>query len=397
MSYCVENKCSFRDHIRGYVCPTHSSRHVCSASSCSLIRSMATRTQYQAHSSESPCPVAALLVFQKPQLEFRGTYYVPAKGDPVEMGYGAMEHEPGTRLCDGELDVNHLILKASLPVMIALFSTALTDKFARQYETIAKSQVLNNSWKDPRFSWPTKIFELAEAIQFAGKPTLHCSREMSSVVKEAVLKSAVALSTLFNSRDDKITRFMRKVTCKYNDKHSKRADFNTMVVMLTLCLFPYLKHRVLCDLFNNRTLVIMCFDKTRTRHNQWSTLSTHVHLHANQPEFVKGVLANSDLGSSLPIVVTVTLDKYMSDASYSGNTIESMSHSHSWSPQDHSKQMKKPRKARNRPQHRPESLSFHQTKTSAPLTGKRKTPCYAGYYERHEGRLEEKVMHLEHS
>ena len=357
---------------------------------------MATRTRYQVRPSESLCPVAALLAFQKPELEFRGTYY---KGDTLEVGYGAMENNPGTHPCDMDLDVNSLMLKASLPVMIALFSTALSDDFARQYETINKTRGSNNSSNEPRFSWSTKIFKLAEVIQFAGKHTLHCTGDMASVVTDAVLKSAVAISTLFDSRNDRIRRFMRKVTCKYNDKHSKRADFYTMVVMLALCLFPYLKHRGLCDLFKNRTLVIMCFDKTRTRHNQWSTLSTHVHLHANQPEFVKRVLSNSDLRSSLPIVVTVTLDKYMSDASYSGTgtEIESVSQ-HDRSPRDHSEQMRKTRKVRKLPRRRPESLSsFHKTKTSAPHAEKRKKPRYAGFHERHEGEFEENVIRLEHS
>lgn len=387
MSYCVENECSFRDHIQGYVCRTHCSKHVCSGSSCSLIQTMVTRSRYQTGSSESSCPVADLLVFHKPQLEFKGPYYMSNRGDSIEMGYGAIEYEPGTGLCCSEVDRNHLILKASLPVMIALFSTALTEEFGRQYDIIDKSQ------GTPSFSWMAKIFELAEVIQFKTKPELRCSREMSLVVKDAVLKSAVAISTLFNSCNDKISRFMKKVTCKYNDKHVNRADFYTMVVMMALCFFPYLKHRVLGDLYNNRTLVIMCFDKTRTRHNQWSTLSTHIHMHVNQPEFVKMALSNSDLGSSLPVVVTVTLEKYISDASYSENE---SSKSHSQTPRDHCEHLK-PSEVRHQTDTQLDLSLHRKKKKSKPFMGKRRTPCSTGYYEAHEGRLEEKVMRLQHS
>lgn len=178
------------------------------------------------------------------------------------MGYGAKEYQPGKAACCSEGDGNHIIVKASLSVMIALFSTALTQGFRSQYDSIDKNQSVNTSSGTPSLSWMAKIFELAEEIELKTKPELPCSLEMSSVVKEAVLKSAVSISTLLDSRRDKIKRFMKRVACRYNDKHAKRADFYTMVVMLALCFFPYLKHRVLCDLFNNRTLVLMCFDKT---------------------------------------------------------------------------------------------------------------------------------------
>lgn len=395
VSRCVENECSFRDHIQGYVCRTHCSRHICSDVSCSLIQTMVTRTRYQTNLLESSCPVTALLVFHKPQVEFRGSYYMPDRGDSIENGYGAIEHAPVPVLCYSEEDSNHLILKASLPAMIALFSTALSHEFSRQYEIVDKSQRLNTLPNTPSFSWMAKIFELAEAIQFTAKPELSCSEEMSLVVKDAVLKSTVAISTLFDSRDDKINRFMKRLKCKYNDKYAKRAHFHTMVVMLTLCFFPYLKHRVLGELFNNRALVLMCFDKTRTRHHQWSTLSTHIHLHVNRPEIVRRVLSNSDLGCSLPVVVTVTLEKYILDATYSSNeTMCSMAHSPTHREHhDHHDQST----FRNQTDARPEP-SLHrtrnETKKDKSRTRKRRTPCSTGYYEMYEGRLEEKVVHL---
>lgn len=404
VSYCVEKGCSFRDHIQGYVCRTHCSRHVCSGSSCSLIKNMVTHTRCQRGLSESSCPVVGLLLFHKPQLEFRGPYYIPDKGDSIQMGYGAIEYEPGTSLCYSEMDSNNPILKASLSVTLALFSTLLTKEFCRQYEIIDKSHGLNISTNNMPFSWMAKVFELAEVIQFNTKPELHCSREMSSVVKEAVLKNTVAISTLFDSRDHNINRFMKKVTCKYNDKHAKRAEFYTMVVMLTLCLFPYLKHPVLDDLFNNRTLVMMCFDKTRTRHSQWSTLSTHIHLHVNQRQFQKRVLSNRDLYSSLPVVVMVTLDNYISSASY---VEEESCVSHSQTTRDHRENHREdlPCEVRNPETPLDSSLYLNETKekkktntkTKRRVLGKRRTPCSTGYYETHEGRLEEKVMRLQTS
>ena len=377
------------------------SRHVCSDVSCSLIKAMVTRTRYQASSLESSCPVTALLIFHKPQVEFRGPYYMPDRGDSIENGYGATEHAPVPVLCyseEEEQDVNHLILKASLPAMISLFSTALTHRFGRQYEIVDKCQRSNTSPNTPSFSWMAKTFELAEAIQFTARPQLCCSREMSSVVKDAVLKSAVAISTLFNSRDDKINRFMKKLTCKYNDRCAKRDDFHTMVVMLTLCFFPYLKHRVLGELFNNRALVLMCFDKTRTRHNQWSTLATHIHLHVNRPEIVRRLLFNSDLGGSLPVVVSVTLDKYISDATYSDTYAATTTTSNeTYFIMAHSPNQHKPSTVRSLTEARPEP-SLHrrmdEIKNDKPRKRKRRTSCSTGYYEMHEGRLEDKTLCL---
>ncbi|KAJ8009907.1 hypothetical protein DPEC_G00069040 [Dallia pectoralis] len=201
-----------------------------------------------------------------------------------------------------------------------------------------------------------------------------------------------------------------------------------MVVMLALCFFPYLKHRVLGDLFNNKTLVLMCFDKTRSRHSQWSTLSTYIHLHANQPEFVNRVLSGSNLGTSLPIVVTVTLDKYMSDASYPENQ---KCTSHDLNPRVLSEPLASSRVTNqtetrpdasypeyercmshgqnspglpvassgvpNQTETRPGSL-LHFTKRGTPVpAGKRRTSCSPGYFETYEGRQEEKMMRLQNS
>ncbi|KAJ8009919.1 hypothetical protein DPEC_G00069160 [Dallia pectoralis] len=287
VTYCVENECSFRDHIQGYVCRTHCTRHVCSGSSCALIRTMAARTRYRTDSSEDSCPVAALLVFHKQQLEFRGAYYNPSGGDPLEMGLGAIEHHPGPRVRCQETDNDHLILKATLPVTIALFSTVLTEEFGGQYDVVERGQ---------------------------------------------------------------------------------------------------------------------------------------------GPEFVNRVLSGSNLGTSLPIVVTVTLDKYLSDASYPENQkctshglnprvlSEPLASSRVTNQTDTRPDASYPEYERcmshgqnppglpvaspgvpNQTETRPGSL-LHFTKRGTPApAGKRRTSCSPGYFETHEGRQEEKMMRLQNS
>lgn len=319
---------------------------------------------------------------------------MPDKGDSIEMGYCAIECQPDGPLSSvTEAEKNHLVLKASLPVMVALFSTLLTEEFLRQYETEDKSQGLYASSNAPRSSWMTQICELAEAIRLKPKPELPCSRDMASVVKDAVLRSAVAISTLYNSHDDKIKSFMRKVTCKYNDKNATRVDFYTMVVMLALCLFPYLKHRVLGDRFNNRTLVILCFDKTLTKHHHWSTLATHIHQHVNRPESRRGVLSDDrDLGDSLPVVAAVTLEKYISEASYSSSEDNEMSVSQTSPRGDYSQGVRGDQTDARRADCSP----LRRKTETEPLVRKRRKPCSAGYYGTHDdGRLEGKVPRLD--
>lgn len=347
VSHCVKNECSFRDHIQGYVCRTHCSKHVCSGSTCSLIRAMVTKSRYS--SEPQQCPVVDLLVFHKPDVEFRGAYYTPGDTEP---GYGAMD----TRKILGysDEDLFHLTLKSRLPVMIALFSTALTQEFTRQYDRINRTRIANTGVTCS--AWMSTILQLAET---------------------AVLKTAMGVSSLFSSQDDKIKRFVKKMTFRYNDKHAKRVEFYIMVVMLTLCLFPYLKHRVLGDQFNNRTLVHMCFDKTHTSHSQWSTLSSHIHLHVKQPEFIRRVCASKpSLGNSLAVVVTVMLDEYMMKSQYSD---KEMSQAQTLEHRGHATHL---------------TLGGKDTADPA-VRRKRKTACSSGFYELHKGRLEAKVMHCQ--
>ncbi|KAK2848635.1 hypothetical protein Q5P01_008469 [Channa striata] len=257
--------CPFEDdRVRGrYVCRAHYSEHSCSGPSCALIHAKASRVPYGT-SSESSCPVVELLTFRKEELEFKDPCVAGTRGP--EASYGALGRESGPgRGCrprtEEELDAVALVLKSCLPAMIAHFSTLLTDEFLRQYEVADCGQAPvagPQSWTE---------FCTADRVRFGGRAELGLAGEwQASVVREATLRSAVAVSTL-----------------------------------------------AMGELFSSRTLVLMCFDKTRTRHNQWSMLATHIHLHVNQPEFAKG-LAGSDLESSLPLMVAVTLDKYTSCA-----------------------------------------------------------------------------------
>lgn len=117
---------------------------------------------------------------------------------------------------------------------------------------------------------------------------------------------------------------MRKLACKYNEKHVIRTGFYTMVVMVSLFLFPYLKHRVLGDMLDNRTLVIMFFNKAITKHNQWSSLSMHVHLHANDTAFAKRIHpTRPDERKRLPTAVSAILDTYISNAVLRGEMDDS--------------------------------------------------------------------------
>lgn len=317
VSYCVDNRCSFRDNIHGSVCRVHCTRHICTGSSCSLIRQMAAYTASSSGSASgdtvSSCPVTDLLVFHKPQVEFRGSYYTPH--DNIEFGYGGLECTPNLKHHHSEVEINQSVLNASLPAIVALFSTVLTERFTKEYDIVNNTPGAPASG-GPVFSWMTEIYELARQLELQPRATFCCSRDKMTIVYNATLKTVAAIVTLFDSTNEKVVRFMKKLACKYNDKHGTKMEFYTMVVMVTLCLFPYLKHRVLGELLNNRTLVIMCFDKTVTRHNQWSALSTHIHLHANQPEFVKKVLSDSDVERLLPVIITVTLQKYVSDGMY---------------------------------------------------------------------------------
>lgn len=316
VSYCVEHACRFSSEAAAYVCRDHCSRHVCSTAGCNLLRNMVDWTK-RATAPPSECPVEQLLVFRKLQMEFRSSYYMPSRDPGEEFGYGGLECDNGLNaVSPRDTDANLSILTASVPVTVALFSTILTPQFYEEYRRVHHDRGPSiTSTGVLRSSWMAMTLSLAREVAFMSAVSLKCSREALGVVRDAAFRNSVALSTLFDCKDGKINRFMRKMACKYNEKRVLRTGFDAMVVMVSLCLFPYLKHRVLGDMFDNRTLVIMFFDKAITKHNQWSSLSTHVYLHANDASFIKRVhLTDSGKRDTLPPVVAATLDTYIDNA-----------------------------------------------------------------------------------
>ena len=92
-----------------------------------------------------------------------------------------------------------------------------------------------------------------------------------------------------------------------------------MIVMLALCFFPYLNvnTRTLLPCIDNKTLVLMCFDKKLSKHNQWSKLSIMIHLHVKNKKFTDAL--SKPVYDRVPAIVRATVEKYMSEASYHEN------------------------------------------------------------------------------
>lgn len=362
---CVEKQCSFGNHNCRYICPIHYSMHICSVSSCFVIRAMVR--QNCSHIESTECPVAALVTFRTPELEFRGPHDTRAS---IEVGYSAPQCPSGAPGAGMETEGYHMLLKACIPITVALFSTLLTEEFKFEYDSIHWSKGPN------RTLWMTKISESAKRIELEVKPKLYCSKDYSSVVKEAVLKTTVAIASLFGSQDKKTRGFTKKMTLKYNDKLGRRTDFYTYMVMLGLCFFPYLKHNELDELFESKTLVLMCFDKTHTRHKHWSKLSTLIHLHVHQRAFTERFLIDQDFSQYLPIVVIVTLEKCIMDASYTDYMNED------------------PNQGKTHEKKRKMCSQNTQHGNRKALIRKRRKPCPSAYYEMDGARLEEKVTRL---
>lgn len=319
VSYCVEQSCRFSSEAAGYVCRDHYSRHVCSTVGCNLLRDIVDWTK-RASAPSPECPVEELLVFRKPQVEFRS---MSSTDHGAESGYGGLEYNGPNAVTSRDEDINHAILTATIPVIVALFSTILTPKFYKEYRLVHHNRGPSlTSTGVSQSLWMSKTLALTREIAFTSPFSLKCSRKSLEVIREATLRNSVALATLFDCKDGNISRFMRKLTAKYNEKHALRTGFDAMVVMVSLCLFPYLKHRILGDMFDNRTMVIMFFDKAIAKHSQWSSLSTHVHLHANDASFFKRVMADYDKKNTLPSVVTATLDTYIHNAVLSKENTE---------------------------------------------------------------------------
>lgn len=386
VSYCVENACTFSSsEALGHVCHDHCSRHVCSGPGCTLVRDMVDWTKRK-RLPPPECPVEQLLVFRKPQVEFRASYHMPSRDLSLELGYGGLEFTSGQNTAPPRnTDLNQMILTASLPVTVALFATLLTRDFSDEYRHVHYDRGSTSTSIGVLCSpWMAITLSLAKEVAFRSAFPLRCSREHLSVIRDAAFGNAVAVSTLFDCKEGKINRFMRKLAGKYNEKHASRTGFYTMVAMVSLCLFPYLKHRVLGTMFDNRNLVIMFFDKTTTKHNQWSTLSTHVHRHANDAAFAKRVhLTNPDKRKRLPTAVSAILDTYISNAVLQQEMDD--------------RDLADGRQC-NDPKHTEEtaekgSVSDRATErqTKRLSSRKRKGPCYGGYYEDNGERVGQKV------
>ncbi|KAL4008346.1 hypothetical protein ACER0C_002198 [Sarotherodon galilaeus] len=388
VSYCVENACTFSSsssEALGHVCRNHCSRHVCSGPGCTLVRDMVDWTKRK-RLPPPECPVEQLLVFRKPQVEFRASYHMPSRDPSLELGYGGLEYMSGRNTAPPpNTDLNQMILTASLPVTVALFATLLTRDFSDEYRRVHYDRgststsigVLCSPWMDITLS-------LAKEVAFRSAFPLRCSREYLSVIRDAAFSNAVAVSTLFDCKEGKINRFMRKLAGRYNEKHVSRTGFYTMVTMVSLCLFPYLKHRVLGNMFDNRTLVIMFFDKAITKHNQWSSLSTHVHLHANDTAFAKRVhLTNPDKQKRLPTAVSAILDTYISNAVLRQEMDDS--------DLANGRQCNDPKPTEETAEKGSVSDRATARQTKRLSSRKRKGPCYGGYYEDNSDRVGQKV------
>lgn len=386
VSYCVEGACRFVSEAAGYVCRDHCARHVCSTAGCNLLRNMVDWTKSEKAPS-SECPVEQLLVFHKPQVEFRSSYYMPTRDPGEEFGYGGLECESILNPASShDTDVNQIILTAAVPVTVALFSTILSPEFYEEYRHVHydRGPTSITSIGPLRSRWMTVTLSLGREVAVKSAYSMKCSREYLGVVRDAAFRNCVAISTLFDCKDGKINRFMRKMACKYNEKHAFRPGFDAMVVMVSLCLFPYLKHRVLGDMFDNRSLVIMFFDKAITKHNQWSSLSTHIHLHANDASFVKRVhLTDSGKKTTLPSVVAATLDTYIGNAVLSRDMDYGILGNERG---DHNKSTNVEEKNKD--------VAFgHATerKKAKGSSRKRKGSCYGEYYEDNADRIGSKV------
>ncbi|KAK2814519.1 hypothetical protein Q5P01_000318 [Channa striata] len=184
--------------------------------------------------SRVPCGTWRILVSRGGLLTFRKRAGVQrpvgagTRGPEASYGAGGPAPVGPGRGCrpstEEELDAVALVLKSCLPAMIALFSTLLTDEFLREYEVADRGQA---PVAGPQ-SWTARMFRAADRVRFGGRAELGLAGEwQASVVREATLRSAVAVSTLFASREPRIERFVKRMVCRHNDKRAKRADFYT--------------------------------------------------------------------------------------------------------------------------------------------------------------------------
>lgn len=297
----------FAEQRNGYVCSKHSTLHRCSSFTCTMIYEMVDHIEC----GEFKCPILDLVSFRKPDLEYGSSYCPRNKVDSIWCEYGSLLVTRKNKSQSLNMCVNIPILKTGLPVLISLFTTLTSIEFIKDYEIATKRKTLYNCphGTDPS-RWMSVVIARAKELA-AGSVVKTTNPNMDlQVIRDIVTRSTVAMISMFETRYDIISRFMRRVMCKHQEFERHENEFYIMIIMATLCCFPYLHHE-LCTVFDVKILVNMYFDKRFTKHNQWSTLSTYLHQHANRTAFQKRVLRFDVASRHLPVIIKVTLNDYL--------------------------------------------------------------------------------------
>lgn len=308
VAHCVDSRCSFVNTGYEYVCPRHNATHRCNNRDvCVLVNGMSIGTD-DTTQREDECRVALSSSFRAPEVEFCGAYYVN-NTDNAADGYGSVHVTRRVTSQNNDMEAHVPLLKAAVPALVMLFATLETEEFKRDYQRVARNK---STWHCPHGTghspWTNAVIDQTKRLLGGSLPaTARIPAASAVVVKDAASRSAVALCTLFDSPHKIISRFMCKVACKYHGLEKSELDFYVLVIMAALCTFPYLNHE-LCARLDVKILVVMCFDKTVTKHNQWSRFSTYVHQHANRPNFLTRVAPGNASHAWLSTIIRETID-----------------------------------------------------------------------------------------
>ena len=305
---CLIYRCNFVQHGDAYLCLEHSAVHICSPSSC-------RETTLMAHESLGPegCPFVALLIFKKPQVEFRGPDYLP--GNPgAEPGYSCPKHfcsrnwSKETSSIDGLIEAREKLLKLSVPVLVALYRTLITSKFKAHYEVSSSNNV---SMKTK--SWMVLVSSRAKEMIDKGHTTCPTNPALRTAVREATLKTLTGFAHVFQAQT--APRFVNELMVKYNTTQVKQKlwlQLVTMIVILALCLHSHIEHGPRYKKFLPKTLAILFFDKDLAPHKCWSNLSKLISRDAKQ---INLLFCRPDQRNNLllPAVVTAILDDMLDE------------------------------------------------------------------------------------
>lgn len=308
VAHCVDSHCSFVNTGYEYVCPRHNALHRCNNRDvCVLVNNMST-TDATARRDDRECRVALSSLFRAPEVEFCGAYYVNNANNAAD-GYGSVHVTRCVTSQNNDMEAHVPLLKAAVPALVMLFATLETEDFKRDYQRVARNK---STWHCPHGTghspWTNAVIDQTKRLLEGSLPvTARIPTAAAAAVKDVASRSAVALCTLFDSPHKIILRFMCKVASKYHGLEKSELDFYVFVIMAALCTFPYLNHE-LCARLDVKILVVMCFDKTVTKHNQWSRFSTYVHQHANRPTFLARVARREAAHAWLPTIIRKTID-----------------------------------------------------------------------------------------